>query len=117
MQSTIPPRRDEIKSERAATALLQHIGVRTPPDENDHSTFNDQLNILSTKLQAQSIEDIDRILRISEEAATRRRAVLQKLSETLATNPVNEADLRELEDKIAATRLEIERQAASPGAG
>ncbi|OAP63784.1 hypothetical protein AYL99_03011 [Fonsecaea erecta] len=96
----------------AAQALSQHLGLSLDVGDrkvSDITAATRQLDDLTLSWDCQSAGNVLRLLELSDEAAIRRRAAVQCVSEALASNDSYERDARELEEMIAAARTEMER--------
>ncbi|KIX01604.1 uncharacterized protein Z518_09330 [Rhinocladiella mackenziei CBS 650.93] len=98
---------DAQPSNPAAMALFQHLGLSTCMDSST-MTLNKQLDNLVAKLERRPREIVEQVVRNAEEAATKRRAVLQDVSKALATNSSHESEVCVLEQRITEARAELQ---------
>ena len=95
----------------AAAAFIQHLGLITDGDSKSREDVDitNQLNILTLKLEQQSTHDIAQVLQLSERAAIKRLAAMQDVSDALGPDASHETAVRQLEERIAAAKSEMER--------
>ncbi len=109
IHNSAPARTEEKYIGPATQALLQYLNLSTNTGKSiENRNLNGDLDNISIKLEQQSTQKITHILHASEQAATNRRAVLQSISDALATNDADDLAVKMLEEKVASVKVKLE---------